>query len=147
MKTQIELLERRTLMSGAWTTVNNDATELEVDAMAADRVGNIYAVAWPSANAMAVLKSSNGGATWNVIAQGSPSTSFNSIATDATGDVFVAASDIGTDGGRHWRVLEQAVGQSAFSVVDDVPNGNCVALATDSAGDVYAVGSITVTTA
>jgi hypothetical protein len=147
MKTQIESLERRTLMSGAWTTVINDATQLEVDAMAADKTGNIYAVAWPSDTAMAVLKSSDGGASWNVIAQGSPSTSFNSIATDATGNVFVAATDTGTDGSRHWRVLEQAVGQSDFSIVDDVPKGNCVALATDSAGDVYAVGSITVTTA
>ena len=142
MKTQVESLESRTLLSAAWTTVSNNI-QLNVDSMAADKMGNIYAA---DHLASTIRKSSDAGASWSVIAQAGTSTLFYSLATDAVGNLFVGASVQATDG-RHWRVFEQPVGQSGLTVVDDVPAGECTDLATDSAGDVYAIGRITVTTA
>src|SRR5689334_16303813 len=40
----IEPLERRTLMSGTWSTVNTDTSGLGIIDMAADKAGNVYAI-------------------------------------------------------------------------------------------------------
>jgi hypothetical protein len=139
----MQSLERRTLMSGDWATVS-DGIRYSVASMTADNSGNVYALDESPAS---VLKSSDAGATWNVIAQAPASTVFESIAIDADGDLLVAARTYAADGLPHWQVLEQAAGQSGFKVIDDVSRGDCSELTTDDARNVYAIGTTTVTTA
>ena len=136
----MENLENRKLLS-AWTTVSSDPTQNEVSVMAADDIGNVYALdTWNSS----IKKSSDGGATWALIAKAPASTRFNSIAIDGDGDLLIAGAGVGADGGNwHWLVFENRACQSGLSVIDDVPSGDCVGLSTDAAGDVYAIGSVT----
>ena len=128
---QIETLENLKLFS-AWNTVSSDPSQNEVSVMAADDVGNVYALdTWDSS----IKKSSDGG-TWALIAKAPASTNFKSMAIDEDGDLLVAGSGVGADGSNgHWLVFEQRAGQSGLSIIDDVPSGSCAGLATNAAGD------------
>ena len=84
----VESLERRTLMS-AWNTVDADPNGLSINAMAADRTGNVYAagdLTDAAANVIPVLKQKTvGGATWSTIFNkpGTDYGDFKAVATDA----------------------------------------------------------------
>jgi hypothetical protein len=140
---RIEPLEQRRLYSG-WTTVSSDPTQNEVISMAADRSGNVYALDdWNGT----IRKSSDAGATWTTIAKAPASTTYNSLAVDTTGDLFVAAQGVGADGkAGHGQILEMPTGQSSLTPIDDVPNGNTTSLTVDTAGDIFAIGQVTVIT-
>src|SRR5688500_11738173 len=99
----IEPLEVRTLMSCGCATVS-DGSHYSVVSMTADNSGNVYAFDELPGS---VLKSSDAGATWNVVAHAPASTVCQSIAIDADGDLLVAARGYGADGLQHWQVLEQ----------------------------------------
>src|SRR5438093_317367 len=143
----MQLLERRTLMS-TWTTVDADPSAVAINAMAGDKVGNVYAAgdSWDAGSVIPVLKQKTaGGADWSTIFA-KPAGDFTAVATDPAGDVFVGGDGRGADGKFHWLIYEQPAGQTGFSVVDDQPQGECSGLATDAAGDVYAVGDVRVIT-
>jgi hypothetical protein len=67
-------------------------------------------------------------------------TSFEHIATDAVGNVFIA----GTSGSP--TIWERRVGQSGLTVIDSLPNGEFFGITTDAAGDIFAAGVLSVTT-
>jgi hypothetical protein len=141
----IEPLERRTLLSAAWSTALNDPTQTDVRGMAADHQGNVYSTGLSSTGVTAIREQAAGTTTWTTILQNG--SQYHAIATDPAGNLFVG----GADSSSHWVVMEKRAGQSGFSVVDS-PSlsqaswASCVGLATDSAGDVYAIGGYRVTT-
>lgn len=117
--------------------------------MAADSSGNVYVVGDredpPTFDQLANLQvKAAGSSNWTTIFQDTSGLyTFNAVATDAAGDVFVGAVG-STNGGTTptWVVFEQPAGQSGFAVIDSITNGQCKGLATDPAGDVYASGSL-----
>src|SRR5438874_3736195 len=118
----MQLLERRTLMS-TWTTVDADPSAVAINAMAGDKVGNVYAAgdSWDGGSVIPILKQKTaGGADWSTIFT-QPYGDFTALTSDAAGDVFVGGYGRGADGKSHWLIYERPAGQSGFAVVDDLP--------------------------
>ena len=148
---RVEALERRTLLSASWSTIDSDPSSGRNRGMAADHAGNVYA-AGSAANGYALIKEkANGSSNWAPVYQTTdPNIELFAIATDAGGDAFAAGrGEVAGSSGYVWLVLERPAGQSSFSRIDgSMPTtGNGVsALATDAAGDVYSAGQMNVTT-
>ena len=142
---QIEPLEGRTLLSAAWSTVDSDPSGLYVWNMAADKGGNVYVAGSSGNGGVATLQEkASGSSSWTTIWQDVSGNSLTcGVATDVAGDVFIGEQGAG---GPPWSVLERPAGQSGFSVVDSLAKGTFLGLASDGAGDVYAVGENAVTT-
>jgi hypothetical protein len=145
----VEPLERRTLLSAAaWPTVDSYAapdTETYLYGMTADSAGNVYAVGTSQYDSIdgVIREKLNGSSTWTEILH-LANTELYSVAVDAKGDVYAC----GERSGLHWLVVERPAGQSNFTVVDDsgTTDGQCTGLTTDSLGNVYAVGFLSVPT-
>ena len=135
-----EPLEGRVLLSATWSTVSTSNDGSSIDGMGADRAGNIYAVG-SDLNAQAIVRQKVPGGNWATIFT-DPNlndASFNSVATDAAGNVFVEG-DVGS-------TLERPAGQSGFKTIDNLPNSySGSAVATDAAGDVFTTGDERVVT-
>lgn len=134
----VQPLERRRLLSGSWTTVDTDPTSYNLEAMAADNIGNVYALGIDNNN-IDHLRQETGG-VWSTVTVASAAT-FSDVATDAAGDVFISGSSSG--GATIW---ERPAGQSEFAVIDSMSNAGYSGLATDAAGDVFVAGMQSITT-
>ena len=140
---RIEPLEGRTLLSTSWPTVDSYAATNQdnaAEAMTADAAGNVYAVG--TSNQDGVIREKVAGSTsWTQILY-LPNDPLFSITVDAKGDVYAG----GQESNAHWMVVERPAGQSNFTVVDDssATYGHCNALTTDSQGNVYAAGFLSV---
>ncbi len=145
-----EALAPRKLLSAAWSTVDTYLSRGGFGTgMAADSAGNVYMsgtdqpATGPSV--AIVLEKASGSTTWTTILQ-TPSIGGsqepNELGIDAAGDLFLggAAPDgSGFDG----VVREKPAGQSTFSIINKTPGVTIDGLATDAAGDVYAIdGSV-----
>jgi hypothetical protein len=133
----IHSLESRRLMSG-WTTVNTDASSYGLWDMAADHAGNVYAIGADNSNNANLRQESGGVWSTALTVTDGGATSFNAVATDAAGDVF-----IGSNAG----IWERRAGQSNVAILSGTADAAYNHLATDAAGDVFAVGSQNITTA
>jgi hypothetical protein len=167
----IEPLERRTLLSGTWTTVDTvpapDSQNYHVSAMAADSAGNVYAAGPWGSNGFLIREKLAGSsdfidvpATLPAPPAGTIRTEVSSVpcvATDPQGDAFLNVNLNYFDGtgytGKGVAVLERRAGQGAFVPVEvTLPSaatagwGGSTSFAVDSAGDVYFTSQILVKT-
>jgi hypothetical protein len=162
MNMLIESLEGRALMA-AWNLSDAlaDPTEAgpfaEVDAMAADRFGNVFAVgtgydAASNTGPCMVREKPSGGSSWVTLFQ-STTMLLDAMTTDASGDLFVGGRNVALSSGTSgapWTILERSAPTAAnpaptFKTIDSVVSSlsnNCTTLTTDVAGNVFAGGNI-----
>jgi hypothetical protein len=144
---QIEPLERRALMSAAWTTTDTDPGAFYTFDMAADKAGNVYSVGSGIGDVPDVREKTPTSPWTTILTANAPfgQVDYSAITTDPAGNVFLAGSTYDSQG-HHSMIWERPVGQSGFSVIDSSDTSVFAGIATDSAGDVYVTGTQNVTT-
>ena len=114
----VEPLENRRLMSGNWSTVHSDANGAGIQAMAADKAGNVYAISIENnsdGSTVPTLIEKTAVGQWMTLLTGGANQGLNAVATDKSGNVFVAGQVAG-----HLAIWEQAANQSGFSMIDNL---------------------------
>lgn len=145
-----ESLENRVLFSGFSTSDDfqlspgHDA-DLYYGAVASDALGDVYAAgeALDSAGAQhdVIRMKAAGAATWTTISDVQVPGGYSDLAVSPGGDLYVTGTGVGSG----WIVqrMRRSIGETTFTTIDQpVFSGrsNCVGLALDAAGDVYAIG-------
>src|SRR3954471_16310642 len=141
LNTTVESLEPRRLLTG-WTTVEdyNPPGGAYFFDIAADPGGNLY-VAGHEGGRPVVREKLAGASSWSTIySSADTGLHLTELATNAAGDVYAAGYN--ASGGL---VLRRAAGQQTFTTIDSGPV-SITDLAIDRAGDVFAVGAVSVTT-
>jgi hypothetical protein len=144
-----EPLEAPTLLSGEWST--EDTSGDWTTGMAADQAGNIYvagAAEDAAGNQRSVVRQrSSGAAEWTTILEDA-GLYIAGVARDDADNVFACGEGGAGTGASTWVVLKWPAGHAQFSVIDDFQPRNpvCQGLATDPAGNVFAIGTASVQT-
>jgi hypothetical protein len=93
-----------------------------------------------------VRKSTDGGNSWTTVDTFQLAAGYAAQAqcfvADSLGNLFVAGWADTTSGGQDWIVRENAGGNSAWTVVDNVPNGTPKAICADASGHVFVGGNV-----
>jgi hypothetical protein len=152
----VDPLESRRLMSGSWNTVYSDPSASWVPGLAADHNGNVYGISntdsgsyvgntWVPNYTSTVMKETAG--QWTKVLSQS-NAAFDALTVDGAGNAFIGGSTISADGSQHWAIWELPAGTSTLSLIDTSSSKEAGAfgIGVDSAGDVYADGTQTVTT-
>jgi hypothetical protein len=155
------LVRRSTNAGATWSsvdgfTLSNGAKQAMAFGIGADALGNIYVVGFAdSVSGKAVYshwivrKSADGGNTWTTVDNAlseprpsgyGPAAVAAAFGADTRGNLYVAGRDYGSSGALHWIVRESPGTTGSWQTVDDVPNANANAVATDALGNVFVGG-------
>jgi hypothetical protein len=138
----VESLESRSLLSG-WTTIEEHTPgNAYFQDIAADSAGNLY-VAGHAEGRPVIRQKLAGASSWSTIYSSTDTgLHLTDLATNAAGDVY--ATGWNNDGTTI--VMRRPAGQPTFTTIDTGTKGMINDLAIDSSGNVFTVGSLTVTT-
>jgi hypothetical protein len=154
------IVHKRPTLGTGWTvrrSQDGGATWSNVDQLAncaaygigTDANGYLYVVgqfAFPNIGACwLVRKSTDGGNSWTTVDTFQLAAGYAAQAqcfvADSLGNLFVAGIANTSSGGQEWIVRENPGGNSAWSVVDSVPNGTPKAICADASGHVFVGGN------